>query len=457
MANAFYNPSGAPVTSSFGASASIRAEFSAIAAGFDKLPSSLTANKAVVVNAGATGLTISTGTLTLNGNLSVATGKTVTLSNTLTFTGTDGSSVNFGAGGTVVFGVSGTANEISVSTVSGTATVSLPTSLTFTGKTVTGGTFSSPTLSGTVAGAHSYSGTITFTGNVSQNGDITQLRVQNTATTSAVVLSTVKGWLGSGTNVTDMAIGATSGLNIYVNNSGLVALGLSTTGAATFASTVSAAAASGFYLGANAAMYQSGNYTILLGSSSNQFVLSGNAGDPSNYYQNTTHHFRSINGGATYGTINATAWSPANLLDISAAGAGQIKFPATQNPSADANTLDDYEEGTWTPTDASGTGLSFSGVVATYTKIGRQVTVTARLQYPATADGATAIIGGLPFTVNSTNSFIGACINDKSFTLQAKAITGTTTVQIFEMATGGSHSNAGYSNGTFQFTITYFV
>jgi len=29
---------------------------------------------------------------------------------------------------------------------------------------------------------------------------------------------------------------------------------------------------------------------------------------------------------------------------------GQIKFPATQNSSADANTLDDYEEGTWTPT-----------------------------------------------------------------------------------------------------------
>lgn len=234
MANAFYNPSGAPVTSSFGASASIRAEFSAIAAGFDKLPSSLTANKAVVVNAGATGLTISTGTLTLNGNLSVATGKTVTLSNTLTFTGTDGSSVNFGAGGTVVFGVSGTANEISVSTVSGTATVSLPTSLTFTGKTVTGGTFASPTFSGTVAGAHSYSGAITFTGNISQNGDTTQLRVQNTATTSAVVLSTVKGWLGSGVDVTNMAIGVTAGLNVYVNNSSTVALSAATTGSVSF-------------------------------------------------------------------------------------------------------------------------------------------------------------------------------------------------------------------------------
>ena len=33
-----------------------------------------------------------------------------------------------------------------------------------------------------------------------------------------------------------------------------------------------------------------------------------------------------------------------------------ITFPATQIPSADGNTLDDYEEGTWTPTISSGTG-----------------------------------------------------------------------------------------------------
>ena len=28
---------------------------------------------------------------------------------------------------------------------------------------------------------------------------------------------------------------------------------------------------------------------------------------------------------------------------------GQLAFPATQNPRPNANTLDDYEEGTWTP------------------------------------------------------------------------------------------------------------
>src|ERR1035437_2045665 len=49
-------------------------------------------------------------------------------------------------------------------------------------------------------------------------------------------------------------------------------------------------------------------------------------------------------------------------LDLTGASAGQIKFPASQNASSDANTLDDYEEGTWTPADGSGAGLSFTSV-----------------------------------------------------------------------------------------------
>jgi len=55
----------------------------------------------------------------------------------------------------------------------------------------------------------------------------------------------------------------------------------------------------------------------------------------------------------------------------STSGAG-ITFPATQSASTDANTLDDYEEGTWTPTIS---GFSGTGITATanYTKVGRVV------------------------------------------------------------------------------------
>jgi len=60
-----------------------------------------------------------------------------------------------------------------------------------------------------------------------------------------------------------------------------------------------------------------------------------------------------------------------DLLDLSAAAAGQIKFPATQHVSADPNTLDDYKEGTFTPAITFGggaVGLTYSTRTGTYSK-----------------------------------------------------------------------------------------
>jgi hypothetical protein len=107
-------------------------------------------------------------------------------------------------------------------------------------------------------------------------------------------------------------------------------------------------------------------------------------------------------GGIVRMRVNAGA--PILCLDggnTSATGTG-IAFPATQSASSDANTLDDYEEGTWTPTlvgnSTAGT-YTFSTSQANYTKIGRQVTVNAYLVF-GTASGGSGIakFGGLPFT-----------------------------------------------------------
>ena len=51
----------------------------------------------------------------------------------------------------------------------------------------------------------------------------------------------------------------------------------------------------------------------------------------------------------------------------SGSGSG-ITFPATQSASSDVNTLDDYEEGTWTPVFASGDIIS-GGLTPTYNTI----------------------------------------------------------------------------------------
>ena len=96
---------------------------------------------------------------------------------------------------------------------------------------------------------------------------------------------------------------------------------------------------------------------------------------------------------STIGVGNAT---PA------ASGAG-ITFPATQSASSDANTLDDYEEGTWTPvldSQTAGTGRVTTVNEATYTKIGRLVTISADIEMGTLGSGGSgfAVIKGLPFS-----------------------------------------------------------
>jgi len=85
-----------------------------------------------------------------------------------------------------------------------------------------------------------------------------------------------------------------------------------------------------------------------------------------------------------------------------------VAFPATQVPSSDANTLDDYEEGTWTPVLGGATsesGQSYNVNSGSYTKIGNQVFCTMRISL-ATAGTITgnAVIKGLPFQTSSNSS-----------------------------------------------------
>jgi hypothetical protein len=87
-----------------------------------------------------------------------------------------------------------------------------------------------------------------------------------------------------------------------------------------------------------------------------------------------------------------------------------ITFPATQSASTDANTLDDYEEGTWTPTlTASVTNptVTYLNQVGFYTKVGRMVSIQGRLQISLNTGGVGEFrMSGLPFT-NSAN-IVGA-------------------------------------------------
>lgn len=85
---------------------------------------------------------------------------------------------------------------------------------------------------------------------------------------------------------------------------------------------------------------------------------------------------------------------------------GQIKFPATQSSSSDANTLDDYEEGTWTPTISASSGSFVGSATGTYTKIGNRCFFDFDISVGAHSLSGTITISGFPFTVSSPSSLM---------------------------------------------------
>jgi len=136
-----------------------------------------------------------------------------------------------------------------------------------------------------------------------------------------------------------------------------------------------------------------------------------------------------------------------------------ITFPATQNGSSNANTLDDYEEGTWTPADNSGAGLSFTSVAGAYTKIGRLVTCQFNVNYPVTASTAQASINGLPYasgTVSNLDNPIGGFITYTSanITFTVPGGSSATSINFWNLA-GGQITNAQLSGANIRMTVVY--
>jgi hypothetical protein len=137
---------------------------------------------------------------------------------------------------------------------------------------------------------------------------------------------------------------------------------------------------------------------------------------------------------------------------------GQIAFPATQVASANANTLDDYEEGTWTPvmTFATPGNLSISAYavqVGAYTKIGRSATLSFNISISAgnytqtTASGALQVTG-IPFAALGTANlnYEGAVsaqgVTKASYTsLVARLTSGASILDFVAFGSGQAVSN----------------
>ncbi len=150
-----------------------------------------------------------------------------------------------------------------------------------------------------------------------------------------------------------------------------------------------------------------------------------------------------------------------------------INFPddASANPSADANTLDNYEEGTWTVgiNGNSSVSLTTASQSGKYTKIGNMVFVSGTITVNSlNSASGNLYITGLPFTASSGTSQQGGAVlkasglaitDDTSLTAEIEQNATIAYLQNWDVATGTSLLQASEfsADGSISFTMTYTV
>jgi len=107
-----------------------------------------------------------------------------------------------------------------------------------------------------------------------------------------------------------------------------------------------------------------------------------------------------------------------------------------------ANYLDDYEEGTWTPTvdsNLGGSATTYGQISGKYTKIGNLVICKATFR-PANGSygkaGYGGRLGGMPFTPSATGS--GSLINESNITFGGNVAVSTSYTRMYLYMTAQS-------------------
>jgi hypothetical protein len=187
-------------------------------------------------------------------------------------------------------------------------------------------------------------------------------------------------------------------------------------------------------------------------------ITAGGVGIAKALYVGTTAN---IAGASTFAAVNASTLVTTTSIGVgnvtlSGSGSG-VQFPATQSASTNANTLDDYEEGTWTPVDGSGASLSFTTANATYTKVGRFVSLVCSLSFPSTASASVANISGFPFTI-ATNAYPPAItMTDALINIVGNGMSATTGMRLWKQGSNQYVINVEMSLKSLDFVINYSV
>jgi hypothetical protein len=185
------------------------------------------------------------------------------------------------------------------------------------------------------------------------------------------------------------------------------------------------------------------------GSSTNQTLTTPTLTTP-------TMSAATLTGTSTFagGVANAYGFGVGTAVPSSGAG---ISFPATQSASSDANTLDDYEEGTWTPVFVPGAGsITTQSSAGRYTKIGNMVILTGYVTVTTwgTASGGITVTG-CPFSFADKFNANGVetQVNGKSCAGRFDTIGATQFAFVYY--DNSSPANTGGNGTNFNFSATY--
>ena len=177
-------------------------------------------------------------------------------------------------------------------------------------------------------------------------------------------------------------------------------------------------------------------------------------------------------GATTPSTVVATTVKASTTMGVggatpSASGSG-VSFPATQSASSDANTLDDYEEGTWSPTiegSATAGTASYSPQNGRYTKVGNIVTVSAYVEWSGQSGSGNMRLANFPFVFQGSGAYYGAVtfgyVSNIALSanniLTAYTVAGNTFCDCYQYAPGGGSTSALALDtaGGLIFSVTY--